>query len=169
MVWLNYFMGFDSYPNNISKSDDNHRTLWSSESYDTAKKAENDLFKTMKYIGLREVTEDDQKSGQVFKEPVFRVSNKKEDEEEATDCFVYDPRNGRWNRVDLTTATNPEIIRKKEIRHKKLESELGEEIKLLKIPGGVLDRASRHCERDINEVCNELFGGVFGVEISTEK
>lgn len=161
-------MGIDNYPYNNSKKEDS-RPVWSSEVYDTSKKAENDLFSTLEFIGLKKVTKDDQVSGQVFKEPVFRVSDKKEDEEEGTDLFIYDPRYNKWLRVDLTTATDPETIRKKELRHDKLESEFGEEIKLLKIPGGVLDRASRHCERDVTEVCNELFGVVFGLEISNEK
>lgn len=168
MVWLNYLMGIDTYPNN-NLNDENSRTVWNSESYDTSKKAEENLRRTMEYIGLKEVTKDDQISGKVFKEPVFRVSDKQEDEEEATDFFIYDPRDKRWIRVDLTTAVDPETIRKKEIRHNKLGAELGEGIKLLKIPGGVLDRASRHCERDVEEVCNELFGVVFGLDISNEK
>lgn len=161
-------MGIDSYPYNNSKKEDS-RTAWSSESYDTSKKAEEDLYKTMEYIGLKKVTKEDQETGQTFKEPVFRISDKNEDEKEATDLFIYDPRYNKWIRVDLTTATDPDTIRKKEVRHNKLESELGEEIKLLKIPGGVLDRASKHCDRDVNEVCNELFGVVFGLEITNEK
>jgi len=141
------------------------RTVWSGESYDTAKKAEEDLYKTMKYIGLKEVTKEDQENEHRFKEPVFRISDEEEDTEEATDFFIYDPRYDKWIRVDLTTATNPEVINKKMTRYNNLESKLGQEVKLLRIPGDVLDRASRHCERDVLEVRNTLLREVFDIEI----
>jgi len=152
-------MGID---NNINKSLRNNNSgdvVWSSESYDSGTKAEENLLSFLtNVLDLKEFTLEDEKSGEHFNDVRIRKTTKFEDENKQGDFSMYIPPLKKYIHFDLTTASDRETLNYKE----KNAREHG--LKLLKLGFRDIELASKRCEKDTIFVYDQIRKQVLGLE-----
>ena len=135
---------------NMHTSTNSENIVWSSEAVDRGAEAEKDFETVVRDILQVKEVPKNLNGVNVYDQVVFRKADVEEDTEKGVDFYFYDPRKKEWVPVDITTARNPHVL------NDKLQKERDRGVRILAIPGGVLERARRGSERDILEVYEKI-------------